>query len=91
MPKKKITRVTAETHQVLIVSKRRRTVRAWCESCGARAEMLSLEQAVAISGHSLRGICRAVDVGSIHFTETGEGPPLICLDSLLRLRKEGEK
>ncbi|MDQ3817612.1 MAG: hypothetical protein M3362_07975 [Acidobacteriota bacterium] len=91
MPKKKITRVTAETHQVLIVRKTRRSVRAWCESCGAQGEMLSLEQAAAISGLSLRGICRAVEAGSIHFKETGDGSLLICLDSLLKLRKEGEK
>jgi len=91
VPKKKITRVTVATHQVLIVRTAKNFVRAWCEACGGQVEMLSLEQAAAITGFTLRAICRQVEADSIHFRETADGSLLICLNSLLKLQKERDK
>lgn len=88
MPKKKIMQVTIATHQFLIVRKAKNFVRARCEACGRQAEMLNLEQAATITGLNLRTICREVEAGSVHFKETADGSLLICLSSLLKIKKE---
>ncbi|HXG63630.1 MAG TPA: hypothetical protein VNO70_00895 [Blastocatellia bacterium] len=48
--------------------------------------MLTLDEAIALSGASSREIHRRVEAGEIHFTETAEGFLLICLPSLLKDR-----
>jgi excisionase family DNA binding protein len=44
--------------------------------------MLTIEEAATVSGSTEREICRRVEEGEIHFTETGRGRLLICSDSL---------
>jgi hypothetical protein len=46
--------------------------------------MVTAGEAAAIAGVSLRAICRRVDLGELHFKETGDGLLFICLNSLAR-------
>lgn len=51
--------------------------------------MILAEDTAAVVGISLRDICRQIEAGRLHYTETGNGSLLICLDSLIEhVRKE---
>jgi hypothetical protein len=71
--------VTVETDQVLII-RRRRSTRGWCQECGREVEIVSLEDAAAIAGISgpllYDGLARPW-----HFSDREE--KWVCLHSLL--------
>lgn len=83
---KRRTEINVETCQVLVIRRPGRAVAAWCNECGEQTRMLTLDEAIALSGASSREIHRRVEAGEIHFTETAEGFLLICLPSLLKDR-----
>jgi hypothetical protein len=71
--------VTVETDQVLII-RRRRSTRGWCEECGREMEIVSLEDAAAIAGIS--GPLLHDEVAQRwHFSDSQER--WVCLESLL--------
>jgi hypothetical protein len=55
---------------------------AWCPQCAAQVRMVTLEEAMPLTGRSLRAICREVEAGHLHFSETADGQLFICLNSL---------
>jgi hypothetical protein len=77
------TEITVETDQVLII-RRMRTIRAWCEDCGCEVDMADLAEAEAITGmlgHALRGYAQA---NHWHLSEGQDRTGLVCLESLLK-------
>ena len=78
------TKVTVETHQLLVVRRGRRLDEDWCTQCSRRVGMVTADEAAVLAGISLRAICRNVEVGGLHFKETGDGLLFICLNSLLQ-------
>jgi hypothetical protein len=81
--KKKVTIITSETHEVLVVRQLPRSpIHAWCSGCSAEAEMITPADGALVSGVSARTIYRWVEAGSVHFAETAEGLLLICQQSL---------
>lgn len=72
--------MTFEVAEVMVI--RRNAVQAWCAECTELVQMVSLEQAIILSGASSREIHRRVEIGTVHFAETPEGFVLVCLDSL---------
>lgn len=74
--------ITFERERLLVVSRRRVSVTAWCEGCGRRALLTTPEGAAELSGLTARAVYRRVEEGSVHFTETADGMLLVCLDSL---------
>lgn len=46
--------------------------------------MLTMDESARAVGVSERAICRRIEAGSLHFTETADGRVLICLNSLLK-------
>lgn len=74
--------ITVETSRVLLTRGRTVAVNTWCAPCGGRVRMLTPEEAARLVGGTLRSICRRVESGSVHFTETADGSLLICPDSL---------
>lgn len=80
----KKTRVTVETHQLLVVRRGNRIIEDWCTQCGRQVSMVTADEAAALAGVSLRTICRRVEAGKLHFKETGEGLLFICLNSLTK-------
>lgn len=83
MEKKKVTIITSETHEVLVVRQLPTPpIRAWCSGCSAEAEMISPADGTVVSGVSARTIYRWVEEGRVHFAETAGGQLLICQQSL---------
>lgn len=78
------TKVTVETHQLLVIRDGKRLREDWCRSCSKLVRMLSADEAAALAGVSLRTLCHRVETGKLHFKETGDGLLFICLDSLLQ-------
>jgi len=80
---KRRTEITVETDRVLIIRWDHTSVHTWCALCAEQVKMLTAEGAAAAAGVSLRAICRRVESGQLHFSETPDGQLLICLNSLL--------
>ena len=78
------TKVTVETHQVLVVRRGGRLDEDWCTQCCREVRMVTADEAAALAGVSLRAICRGVEVGALHFKEPGDGLLFICLNSLVK-------
>lgn len=78
------TRITIESHQVMILRRNKDAIQIWCERCGERVKMVTAEQAGVISGSTLRLVLRQVEADAVHFTETAEGRLFICLNSLMQ-------
>lgn len=76
----KRTEITIETDRVLII-RRRRVLRAWCQECGREVEMVDPREAEAIT--AVRGLPLR-DCAQWHVAQSLEGGGLICLDSLLK-------
>jgi hypothetical protein len=79
-------RITVETERLLVIS-RHNGVEGWCEGCSAQVRMVGPEEAAAVAGLSQRAIFRRIESHQLHFTETPDGTPLICLSSLLERTK----
>lgn len=82
MEKKKITIITSETHEVLVV--RRTTdkqIRRWCPLCSLDVDMFTPQGAATMFGTSIREIYRQLEAGKIHFCEEPSLPLLVCGDS----------
>jgi hypothetical protein len=80
MNRKRRVRITVENTTLFV----RRSVQTsgWCPECPAQIQMISPEEAAALTGVSTRTIYRWVEVENPHFTETSEGSLLICPNSL---------
>ncbi len=71
-----------EINQTVVVSKIDSLVEAWCSSCAAEGQWVTPEHAAIISNTDTRSIYRRIEVGEVHFTESTDGPALVCLNSL---------
>lgn len=80
---KKITEITIETEQVVVIRQQADVAERWCGGCSTFVRMVTPEQAALMTHISARTIYRQAENGELHFTETPEGLLLICLDSLL--------
>ena len=78
------TEIIAETQEQVMVRRAGRDAVAWCAGCGEPASMLTLDEAMALTGASSREIYRRLEAGDVHFTETPEGFVLTCMNSLLK-------
>jgi excisionase family DNA binding protein len=83
MKRRRQLEITVETRRLLI---HRRANRApiRCLACSSPAEWITPEEAAELAGVSTRVVYRWVEAERLHFTETAEQAPLICLNSLLR-------
>lgn len=57
-----------------------------CDECGCG--MLTLEEAVAVAEVSSRGVYLQIEAGAVHFKETSERLPLICLKTLVAAARD---
>lgn len=75
--------ITTTSREIFIVRHGgQKTLRGFCPNCEREVEMLTLDEAVRVSGQSSRAIVRRVEQGSLHFAETDDGHLLICAASL---------
>jgi len=83
MADRKRTEITIETERVLII-RRRRSTRAWCQECGGEVDMVGLAEAEAITGTTQPMLQDSAKARGWHLAEGQGGTPLICLESLLK-------
>ena len=74
--------VTLETDRVLIVRKTR-IRRGWCEACGREVDLIRQEDAVVIAGMALPPPPAADWDKGWHWVEIAEGTLLVCLPSVV--------
>jgi len=72
-----------ETHEVLILSRRRINEKRFCAACQTQVPWLVPEEAMLLKKTSLREIFRRVETNEIHFAENARGFLLVCAKSLL--------
>ena len=75
--------ITIETERLLII-RRRRTFRAWCQECGCEVDMVGVGEAevpAGIAGPTLRD---GAEARGWHIAQGRDGMELVCLVSLLK-------
>lgn len=75
--------ITTESHETLILrlGSQKRAF-GLCEQCRKEVEMLTVDQAVSISGVKTSELVRRIELGEIHGIETQSGHLLICSELL---------
>ncbi len=78
--------ITTESHEVFILRTDRRD-RAYgrCPSCLCEVEIVTLDQAISLSGLRTVELVRLAEADQIHSIETYSGHLLVCKDSLDRM------
>jgi lysophospholipase L1-like esterase len=77
----KATRITVETQQIVIIS-RRRITRSWCSQCAAESEFIPVEVVNQVLGGG-PGQGRQLPLGDgFHFSKAGDGAAVVCVRSL---------
>ena len=84
MKRKRRTRTTVERHEVLVLRGPRTLKRVFCTECPEPVALVTLDEAVRISGISSRAVYRLIEEGRIHFAEGTDRVALICPATLLR-------
>ena len=74
--------ITVDRRRVVVLSRRNRSVHAWCGTCDEQVQMVTPDEAAQLCQVSTRTIYRRIETGRFHFTETEKGFSLICLQSL---------
>lgn len=86
----KITALTFETVERLIVTAAPPPTSAWCARCTADVCQLSPAQAAAATGLTQRKIFCLIEENRIHFSETEDGHVLVCQNSLYAERSDSD-
>jgi len=81
MADRKRIEITIETERVLII-RRRRSTRAWCQACGREVDMVGLAEVEAITGAVQPMLQDSDEARGWHLAEGQGGTLLICLESL---------
>ena len=76
---------------MVVIRGSRKRNRVLCANCSEAVVLVTIEDAVKMSGITARAIYHLLDAGEVHFAETVEGLTLICADTLLaRVAKEAD-
>lgn len=77
--------ITARDNQrVWFIRQRWTPARARCERCAEQVQTLTPDEAAAFARTEVETVLARLEFGELHRAETGEGPPLVCLNSLTR-------
>ena len=80
-PRRRIEMVV-EQDEIILVRRRGKAVRLWCNQCEAQVSMLRVEDARTVAQTTSRTIYRWIEAGKLHFAESDKGLVLICAQSL---------
>ena len=80
--------VTVQTDQLLVI-RRRRSGRVWCETCGREVETLDPQEAGKLAAASQPLLAGKAGPEAWHMCVGHDGQPLICLESLLKGPQSG--
>lgn len=84
--KKRTTRITFESERLLVIRQPTSRASRWCVACNAEVQVVTAEDAALVADRSLAAICRDIEAAHLHATDAGDGPLLVCLNSLLKLK-----
>jgi hypothetical protein len=87
---RRTTRVFIETHERWVVRRPEGLRREWCAGCRSEAEHLAAETAARAAGLTLRALCRMIEEGRLHSTETPDGALFVCVRSLTEQTSKGD-
>ena len=79
----RITKITVETHEVIVMQRFGSLIQSYCEQCGEATGMLRVEE-VALVGVGIEAICQKASADKLHLVETSSGLVFMCLNSLLK-------
>lgn len=83
----KLTKITVETDSLLVL-RGRIPLRAWCQQCGAEAEMIPLDDLGVVSNLPAAEVRAWMESEDLHHSTAADGARMICLNSMLkRVRK----
>jgi hypothetical protein len=80
------TEITVQTDRVVII-RRRRSQRVWCQQCGCEVEAVSLSEAGSLAGEGRPVLPSNAESKTWHICMGNDGEQLICLESLLKSGK----
>jgi len=75
------TRITIETHRVMVV-RRQRVVRFWCGECGGESEFVPVEDLNGLLEDGANGGSPPDLNPELHFAKPRDGVVLVCIKSL---------
>jgi hypothetical protein len=79
-----------ETDQILII-RRRRSVRFWCQECGCDVEMADLGKAEALTGLTGQALSDGTGARRWHVAKGQDGAGFFCLESPLKSMPEKDQ
>jgi hypothetical protein len=82
MRAKRTVKITIKREEFVYLRRHETGPSAWCSDCEANVNMLTPEEAAAVSGLSPRQIYRMVEARRLHFVESTEAAIFICPHSL---------
>ncbi|HEY2933421.1 MAG TPA: hypothetical protein VGK99_16905 [Acidobacteriota bacterium] len=82
MRRKRRIEVVLEAKEVIVIRGSQKRVRSWCSKCAEESDMITPDLAAVLSRTTTRVIYRWIECGNLHFTETQDGPLLVCRNSL---------
>lgn len=75
--------ITTESREIFVVRMREKSViHGFCPQCAAKADFLTLDEAVCFSARTTREIVRQTETNQVHSVETASGHLFICQKSL---------
>lgn len=77
----KTTQITIETHSITIIRAKSERFSAHCEHCQKTVSAFTPEQTAIFLRLDLTEICRRIEAGELHLTETGRSVALVCGNS----------
>jgi hypothetical protein len=77
--------INIESREVWVIRNSINALPGWCAACGGVVNLLSPEEAALLADVKVRTIDQLIEAEKVHYLETVEGRPLICVCSLLEL------
>lgn len=85
MTRKKRTKITLATEEVVIIKRSEAKWIRWCPACRADVETVTTRQAAAIAKVTTGTVSSWLKTKRVHPIETPDGSIVVCADSLRRL------
>jgi hypothetical protein len=90
MKRTKRMEITVET-RLLLIPRGTNQAPVWCIRCASPVQFITPEEAAVRADVNARTVYRWVEAGKLHFIESANQAPLICLNSVLRSTDKAEQ
>lgn len=83
---KRTTRITFESERLLVIRQPTSRARRWCAACDEEVQVVTAADAAIVADRELGAIYDAIEATYLHAVEAGGELPMVCLNSLLKLK-----